>query len=251
MPGAVSVVVVLCLLEFFARTGLLPRSDFPPPSMMLATLAQQLGGAELWRAVGSTLQGWAYGLALAAVLAIPAGMLVGSSNLLYHALRAPIEFLRPIPAVALIPLAILLYGTGFTSKLFLVSFASFWPLFIQTLYGMRDVDPVADDTTRSFRLRRFERIRYLLLPTILPYVATGLRISSAVALILSVTSELVIGQPGLGRDINVARVGGDNVLMYALIIATGALGYVVNRVFARGQAWLLRWHPSYRPEEGA
>ena len=79
-------------------------------------------------------------------------MLVGSSRLLYRALRVPIEFLRPIPSVALIPLAVLVYGTGLQSKVFLAAFASFWPLFIQTLYGMQDVDPVLTDTAKSFGL---------------------------------------------------------------------------------------------------
>ena len=85
-------------------------------------------------------------------------MLVGSSRLAYRALRVPIEFLRPIPSVALIPLAVLVYGTGLESKVFLAAFASFWPLFMQTLYGVQDVDPVATDTARSFGLGRLERL---------------------------------------------------------------------------------------------
>ena len=85
---------------------------------------------------------------------MPAGILIGSSRWAYRALRVPIEFLRPIPSVALIPLAVLVYGTGLQSKVFLAAFASFWPMLIQTIYGVQDVDPVATDTARSFGLGR-------------------------------------------------------------------------------------------------
>ena len=193
-----------------------------------------------------TLQGWAIGLALAALIAIPSGIVIGSSRLLYHALRAVIEFLRPIPSVALIPLAVLIYGSGLESKVFLATFAATWPLLMQTLYGVQDVDPVATDTARSFGFGRARRLLWVTLPSAIPYIATGIRISAAVALILCVTAELVIGASGLGREINLARQGGAVDLMYALIIATGVLGWAMNAVFTRGERRVLHWHPSAR-----
>ena len=90
------------------------------------------------------------------------------------------------------------------------------------------------------------------LPSAVPYIATGLRIASAVALILTVTAELVIGSEGLGRSITVARSGGDVELMYALIIATGLLGLALNSLFVWGERRVLHWHPSQRRSaEGA
>jgi ABC-type nitrate/sulfonate/bicarbonate transport system permease component len=114
------------------------------------------------------------------------------------------------------------------------------------LYGVQDVDPVATDTARSFGFSRAQQLFRITLPSSLPYIATGLRIASAVSLILCVTAELVIGSSGLGRSINVARSGGDVKLMYALIIATGVLGLVLNSVLLAGEKHLLRWHPAYR-----
>jgi ABC-type nitrate/sulfonate/bicarbonate transport system permease component len=125
-------------------------------------------------------------------------------------------------------------------------FASFWPLFVQTLYGVRDVDPVATDTARSFGLGRVERLWRIKLPSAVPYIATGIRISSAVALILAVTAEIVIGSAGLGRAINVARSGGAVDLMYALIIATGVIGWLLNVAATRAERRVLHWHPSQR-----
>jgi ABC-type nitrate/sulfonate/bicarbonate transport system permease component len=248
LPWA-SVVGVLALFDLLPRIGVLPRDHFPPISETLGTLAEQLGEGSFWEAVANTLQGWALGLGIAAALAIPIGIVIGSSPLLYRAMRGLIEFLRPIPSVALIPLAILIYGTGLKSKVFLAAFASFWQLLVATLYGVQDVDPVATDTARSFGFSRLQRLFRVTLPSAIPYIATGLRIASAVSLILTVTAELVIGSAGLGRAINVARSGGNEELMYALIISTGILGLLLNAVFLRAERRLLHWHPSQRPGE--
>jgi ABC-type nitrate/sulfonate/bicarbonate transport system permease component len=245
----VSVVGVLVLFDVLPRIGILPRDHFPPISETLGTLLEQLGEASFWEAVGNTLQGWALGLAIAAALAIPIGIVIGSSRMLYRALRGLIEFLRPIPSVALIPLAILIYGTGLQSKVFLAAFACFWQLLVATLYGVQDVDPVATDTARSFGFSRVQRLFRVTLPSAVPYIATGLRIASAVSLILTVTAELVIGSAGLGRSINIARSGGNEELMYALILTTGVLGVLLNGIFVRAERRVLRWHPSQRPRE--
>src|SRR5687768_1117258 len=213
---------------------------------MFASLLEEAGTSSFWSAVANTLQGWALGLGIAMLIAIPAGIVLGSSRMLYRALRGVIEFLRPIPSVALIPLAILIYGTGLQSKVFLAAFASFWQLLVATLYGVQDVDPVATDTARSFGFSRAQRLFRVTLPSAVPYIATGLRIASAVSLILTVTAELVIGSAGLGRSINVARSGGNEELMYALIISTGVLGVLLNTIFVRAERRVLRWHPSQR-----
>jgi ABC-type nitrate/sulfonate/bicarbonate transport system permease component len=241
------VIGVVVLFDALPRIGALPRDHFPPITETLGTLAEQLGHESFWEAVYNTLQGWALGLAIAAALAIPVGIVIGSSGLLYRATRGLIEFLRPIPSVALIPLAILIYGTGLKSKVFLAAFASFWQLLVATLYGVQDIDPVASDTARSFGFSRLGRLFRVTLPSAVPYIATGLRIASAVSLILTVTAELVIGSAGLGRSINVARSGGNEELMYALIISTGILGLLLNAIFVRAERRVLHWHPSQRP----
>ena len=241
-----TVAVLLALWELVVRSGLIAETSIPVMSATAAELFSQLGQGAFWSAVADTLQGWALGLGIAAVLAIPLGVLIGSSRWTFRALRAPIEFLRPIPSVALIPAAVLIYGTGLESKVFLAAFASFWPLLIQTIYGVQDLDPVATDTAKSFGMGRAARLYRVTLPSAVPYIATGIRISSAVALILAVTAELVIGAPGLGRSINVARSGGNLEVMYALIVATGLLGWVLNIATTRGERRVLHWHPSQR-----
>jgi ABC-type nitrate/sulfonate/bicarbonate transport system permease component len=234
---------VLVVLELASRLELLPSRHFPPVTGMLARLAEEAQTGDFWTALLDTLRGWAIGFGLAIAIAVPLGLLLGSSAVFYRALRVPVEFLRPVPSVALIPLAILVYGTGLQSKVFLVLYGALWPLLVQTVYGVQDVDPVAKDTARVYRLTRWERISRLTLPTALPYMATGLRISAAIALILAVTAEIVIGAPGLGNAINRAQAGGAVELMYALIIATGLLGWGLNELFVRGERRALRSHP--------
>jgi ABC-type nitrate/sulfonate/bicarbonate transport system permease component len=243
---SVAVICVLALWQLVVGIGLLNQDHIPTMTATLSELGELLGESSFWSAVVSTLEGWALGLGIAAALAIPLGILVGSSPVVYRSVRFVVEFLRPIPSVALVPLAVLIYGVGLESKVFLAAFASFWPLFVQTLYGVQDVDPVATDTARSFGLGRFERLWRIKLPSAVPYIATGLRISSAVALILAVTAEIVIGSAGLGREINVARSSGAVEVMYALIITTGLLGWLLNIATTQAERRVLHWHPSHR-----
>jgi ABC-type nitrate/sulfonate/bicarbonate transport system permease component len=241
-----TVAAALGLGELVTRTGLVDPADVPPPTQVIDTLVSRLGTSELWHQIGDTLTAWALALAIAAALAVPLGILVGSSRLLYRALRVPIEFLRPIPSVALIPLAVLLYGNGLRSQVFLAVFACFWILLVQMLYGVRDVDPVATETARAFRVGRGARLVRVTLPGASPYLATGLRLACSASLVIVVTAELVIGTPGLGKAINVARFSGNVELTYALVLVTGLLGFGLNALFAALERRVLHWHPAQR-----
>src|SRR4051794_35130647 len=230
LQGVAAVLVLLAALELATALGLLPEQHFPLITDDLSTLVGQLGDGSFWHAVGQTLQTWAIGFAIAAVAGIVLGLLIGASEALYRATRILVEFLRPIPSVALIPLAVLVYGTGVKSAVFLAAFAAIWPVLVQAIYGVRDVDPVALDTARAFGFGAFDRVHLIMFPSAVAYVVTGLRIASSTAVILVVTAELVIGAPGLGKAINLAQSGNDLELMYALIIATGLLGWGLNSI---------------------
>jgi ABC-type nitrate/sulfonate/bicarbonate transport system permease component len=241
-----SAALALGALQALVGVGILPSRYFPSVPDLVAALGEQVRSGQFWAAVGQTLQGTVLGLLLAAVLAIPLGILIGVSEPLYRATRFLVEFLRPIPSVALIPLVVLVYGTGLQAKLFLVAFASFWPLLLQTMYGVRDVDPVARDTALAFGFNARRRLVLVTLPSALPFVATGLRIACTVALILAITAELVIGAPGLGRAIGTAQESGAVAATYALIAATGILGILVNGSLQYAERRVLGWHAAYR-----
>jgi ABC-type nitrate/sulfonate/bicarbonate transport system permease component len=241
-----SVAAALAIWEVVSRTGLISQTDLPSMSTTMRELWELMHTRAFWSDFLYTLRGWALGLAIATALAVPLGILLGSSDFAASAFRVPIEFLRPIPSAVVIPLLFLTFGTSLKSELFLAAFGAFWPLLVQTIYGVRDVDPVTIDTARSFGVGRFERLYRITLPSALPYVATGLRISSSVALILAFTAELFMGTPGLGQATNYASSYALTDQLYAIAIATGFLGLAIHLFMSGLERRVLRWHPSQR-----
>ncbi|QZZ33196.1 ABC transporter permease [Streptomyces sp. ST1015] len=246
MRGLAGVAGLAAVLETLPRTSLVSPDYLPPASTTVRALGNMLGEGSFWSALGDTLTGWGIGLAIAVVAGAVVGVIIGSVPLLRAATASTIEFLRPIPSVALIPVAVLLYGTDLRSKLLLVVYASFWQMLVQVLAGLHDVDPVARDTARSYRLSAWERIRYVLWPTALPYVMTGVRLAATVALVLAVTAELVIGSPGLGQELAVAQTSGAVPRVYALVLTTGLVGVAVNLAARTVERRVLHWHQSQR-----
>jgi ABC-type nitrate/sulfonate/bicarbonate transport system permease component len=241
-----SIAAALAAWELISRAGLISQNDLPAMSTSFGELWTLMQTAEFWKNFGYTVRGWALGLGIATALAVPLGILLGSSDFAARAFRVPIEFLRPIPSAVLIPLLFLTLGANLKSEIFLAAFGAFWPLLVQTMYGVRDVDPLTIDTGRSFGVGRLERLVRIKLPASLPYVATGLRISSTVALILAFTAELFMGTPGLGQAMNFAQSYGLNDQLYALALATGFLGLAVHFLMVWIERRLLHWHPSQR-----
>jgi ABC-type nitrate/sulfonate/bicarbonate transport system permease component len=242
----VSIAAALLLWELISRTGVINEKDLPSMSTTFKELWSLVQTGDFWVAFFQTVRGWALGLGVAAALAIPIGILLGTSDFAASAFRVPIEFLRPIPSAALIPLLFLTLGTTLKSEIFLAAFGAFWPLLVQTMYGVRDVDPLAIDTGRSFRVGGFDRLWRIKLPSAVPYIATGMRISSGVALILAFTAELFMGNPGLGQKVNFAQSFGLENQLYAYALATGFLGVAIHLLSTGVERRLLRWHPSLR-----
>lgn len=244
--GLVGTLAIVVLAEAAIRLGLLDERYVPPPSVLINELGSLIAQSSFWISVGQTLAGWGFGLLLAATIAIPLAVLIVSVDVVDRALRPIIEFLRPVPSVALIPVAILLFGVGSESKLFLVTFGAIWPLLIQTVIGLRDIDPTQLTTAKSYRVPRSDLILRVILPNAMPYIATGARIASTTALIVTIVAELIIGSAGLGRDISFAQASNATVTMYALIMTTGFLGLILNLLVLTIERRLLRWHPSHR-----
>lgn len=246
--GLIGIVAFLGLWELLPVLGLVQARYLPPASEVLIQLGRDLTLTAFWLAVGDTLLAWAIGLVLAVLLALVLGLVIGMSGFLRRFTYSTVEFLRPIPSVALIPLAVLMYGTGIESSLLLIIYACFWQVFIQVLYGVGDVDNVAMQTARSYGFSGVQRVRDVIFPTVLPYLMTGIRLGASVALILAITAELIIGSPGLGHEIMLAQSGGAIAGMYALIVATGLLGVVINLVMRAVEKRVLSWHASVRGE---
>lgn len=233
------------------RGGVFSATDFPPFSEIFRALIDELLGADGWRAVGNTLFSSVIGLAIAAAAAIPIGVMLASSQIAFRSTRLIVEFLRPIPPITIVPLAILLFGTQLEMKLLLIVFGCFWPILVQTMAGVLDVDPVLSDVTRTAGFSRMQRFRQLVLPTASPYIATGLRLAASFSVGLSIVAELIGGAPGLGLTIYQAQLAGQSgrALMFAVVILAATVGMAMEMVFRVAERRLLRWHESYRVVE--
>jgi ABC-type nitrate/sulfonate/bicarbonate transport system permease component len=245
LTGLAGLVILVQILPY---TGIVSTNYLPPSTDIGRALATELNDRAFWRALGSTMSGWAIGLAIAVGAGVVLGIVIGAIPALRAVTASTIEFMRPIPSVALIPLAVLMFGTELGSTLLLVVYASFWQILIQVIHGVQDVDPVAEETARSYGLGILARIRHVLWPTALPYVMTGIRLAAAVALVLAITAELIIGAPGLGNRIAVAQTSNAVPTMYALVVVTGLLGVGINVLARTVERRILAWHQSIRSE---
>ena len=248
LVGAGGVVAAAAAWEAAAQLGAFDTSAIPPLSDVLDALATELGSDAFWTALLRTIESTVLGFLIGVAIALPLGVILGLSPAAFRSTRFVVEFLKPIPVVAILPLVLLIYGTTLQMKLVLIAFGTVWPLLIQVLYGVRDVDPVVSDTARSFRMGRARRLTHVVLPSASPLIATGLRVGAVNALILSIVTELVGGAAGIGFEITRAQLAGNYPKLYALVLVTGLLGLALNTLMELPERRVLHWHPSHRVE---
>lgn len=247
--GVAGVLAFLLAWEAFGRSGAVHPALLPPPSAVLATLAVLLTDPAFLVDVLTTLASWAAAVALAVLLAVPAGLVLGSVAPVRTATRALVEFLRPVPSVALIPLVVVLLGRGPGTTVTLACYAAVWPLLVTTSHAMGEIDPVQTDTARVFGLSPARRLFTVALPHAAPFVMTALRVSAAIALVLVVSTELLgAGTGGVGRFVFLAGSGGGRMdAVLAGTLTVGLLGCAVN---AGSELVQRRWLGWDAPEPG-
>jgi ABC-type nitrate/sulfonate/bicarbonate transport system permease component len=248
--GALGIGVAICAMELVTKSGLVASRDVPPAFDIINLFFANVGTTYFWTVIGQTMIQWGIGFAIALAIAIPLGMAIGASELLWRALRPTIEFLRPVPPVAFLALLILLYGPSAKSAIILVVFGSMWSLLIQAVYGMRDRDEVMLDTARSLGIGSWRRLRSVTIPSVLPYLATGVRLGVAYALIGCISAEVLIGSPGLGKEVWLDFENGATTLAYSYILASGLIGLLLHLVSTRFEKRYLKWHYSQREVTG-
>lgn len=242
--GAIGVVSFLILAQLVGLT--IPQSVLPRISIVLEQTLRLADNGAFLRDFAATVEAWALGLGLTTVVAVPLGVILGSLPGVRFATRAIVEFLRPIPSVGLILLVSLVIGSGLRMTLTLIIYGCTWPILYNTITGLDDVDPVARETLRAFGFGRLPVIRRVALPSAAPFIATGIRIASAVALILDIGAGYVTGRingPGIGAFISDASSGaGNTTLILAATVWAGILGLVLNALMVFAERRLLPWH---------
>ncbi len=236
----------LAVCEVVGRSGIAPQEYLPPPSIVLTELVRLLGEPSFVLDVIATVLAWFIALGISAVVAVPAGLLLGSVPFLRNAVAAVVEFLRPIPSVALIPLVLVIAGGGPDSKIFLAVYAAVWPLLFNTIYALGEIDEGLLDSARAFNVSRRDVLLRITLPSVAPFVLTGLRLSASTALIVLISTEMLMGASGgIGHFIFLASSGAGRMdLVLAGTLVAGLLGYLINAGMAGLQRRWITWAPS-------
>jgi ABC-type nitrate/sulfonate/bicarbonate transport system permease component len=240
-PGFVLIAVLLALWEYASATRLIDPVSMPRVSVIAASWLRSVEGGPLLHAVLPTLGRIFAGFSLAVVVAVPLGLMMGSSPLVYRLLEPITELVRPIPSSAYIPVAILFLGIDNEMKVFVIFLACLFPVLLNTYGGVRGIDPVLIDTGRTFGISRLKALWQIVLPAALPSILTGMRISLGIALIVAVVAEMIAGNSGIGYFIldmqRIFRVPE----MFAGIFTLGILGFAINFVFLKIEGRLLHW----------
>lgn len=240
VAGVLVVVGILVVWELVVATELIKTVSVPRVSEVFVAWGEIIADGSLVEVVLSTLKRMFAGFALATAMAIPLGLLMGSSRFA-HALLEPItELMRPIPSPAYIPIAILLLGIGDPMKIAVVVTASLFPILLNTYQGVINLDRSLINTGRTLGASRPYITRRIALPAALPSILTGMRISLGVSFIVVVVAEMIAGGSGLGYFILNAQRSFLVAEMYAGIFTLAVLGYSFNRIFIAIEGSVLR-----------
>jgi len=219
--------LLLAILEAWLRAH--GASDaLAPPSAALQAFAGALRDGSLWQATLFTLGSAGLGLALGSLLGLLGGIALGLSPRAARMSFLSVEVLRPVPSVALIPLAMLVFGFGLRMEVSVVAFATFWPMLVLAQAAARQVEPRLLEVAMALQLSPTERVRKIVIPSMVPRLFVALRLCVAIALVVAVTVEIAANPHGMGYAIMIAQQSLDPALMLAWLFWIGVLGYAIN-----------------------
>jgi NitT/TauT family transport system permease protein/sulfonate transport system permease protein len=238
LDGALFIVALLLVWELIVRFSRI--HDVPSPSVIALEIwiNRETMALELLR----TLQRAGVGLVLSIVTMIPAGIVIGRSIVIAEIVEPVIEVLRPLPTPAIVPIVMLIAGIGDSAKIVVVFYGAAFPILLNTIDGVRALHPMFTDTARSLRLTRFETFALIDLPAALPQIMAGIRTSVSIAILISVTAEMLLSTNGIGVFILQSQERFRIADCMGGIIVIAAASFAVNTAWHRLDRWLLRWH---------
>lgn len=215
---------------------------FPP----LSEIVDVFAGTWLFDEVGTvlvpTLRTFAAGYAISIVLGIAAGLLLAAGRKVADFVDPLLEFLRALPAIALVPVFVSVLGVGTTMQVSIVVFVSVWPILLNTFDGVRGIDLVARETASSFRVAPWHRLVRVTLPGASPQIVAGARVGLSLSLIAVIVTEMVTPSHGVGAFTKSAQMSFDLTAMWTAILLMGLVGYALNLLFVLLEKRMLRWH---------
>jgi NitT/TauT family transport system permease protein len=231
-------VAVLLALEVWTRMVHLQSDALAPPSAVAAAMAEAFSDGTILIATRDTLTAAFAGLLTGGVVGLALGIALGLISVLDRLMEATIEALRPIPSIALLPIALIALGFGYRMEIVVVGFACVWPMLILSRAAVRDIEPRLIEVARALRLSATDRVTKIILPAALPRIFLAFRLTAGIAVIVAVTVEITINPIGLGAGIMTAQQALRPDLMLAYLVWIGIVGSALNSTLLLAQR---RW----------
>jgi len=238
-------IVLLAVLVFWAIGDLygMFNSDVIPPILDVgAALGTVFQRTEFLPSLWLTIRDSLFSVIIATSLAIPLGLLIGMSSKIELSTRVLLDFGRTFPMIALIPIFILLIGTNHIMKIVITSMACFFPILVQTIYGARRLDTTVEDTVTSFQIPAMMRFTRVVFPSAMPYIATGIRLSLSISILVAIAVEVFTQVPGIGSLIGLAQTYNETAVAFLYVIIAGLAGVSVTGLWDLLETRLLAWH---------
>ena len=242
LNGFLFLLGLLGVWELVAEAGWVNPLIVPPFSKILSSFFSLIESGQIPWQILASLKRSVVGYLLAAAIFIPLGVLMGLFDAFHRGLEVIIEMLRPIPPPVVVPVAMLFFGLEDEMKIFVICFSCAWPILLNTIDGVRNIDRVLIDTARTFGLSRQRIMWRVIVPACSPQIMTGLRVSLPIMLILVVISEMVGSTDGIGYFILDSQRRFKVAQMYAGMLALAILGYGLNQLFNLLSRLFLPWH---------
>jgi ABC-type nitrate/sulfonate/bicarbonate transport system permease component len=237
-------IVMLLIWQAAAQARWVNPIFFPSPGRILEVLWQQVRAGAIWEPLGATSMRMLVGWAAALVLGISLGALISSSHAVSEYLESSLEFLRTLPASAVLPFFVAFLGLTPQMIMAIIVFGAIWPVLLSSLHGFRSLEPRLVEVGSCFGLTRWEQLVKIKIPSAIPDILAGARVSLAFALILAIVAEMLSSQQGLGYSILLASRSFKSADLYAGIVILGAVGLVCAVALTTFESRLLRWRPS-------
>ncbi|HVZ31081.1 MAG TPA: ABC transporter permease [Polyangiaceae bacterium] len=238
-----AILVFLTLWEIAPRVGLISASYVPPFSVVAARLANGLLSGELVQHLVASLSRSLAGFALALGVGLPLGFALGWFQKFERFVDPLVQLIRQVPALALLPLFIMLLGVGELSKIVIIFYGAQWAIQLNTVSGVKNVDPLLIKLARSLGLSRSDLFRKIVLPAALPTIFTGLRLSATRCILIIVMAEMMGGKAGIGYVLKSSEYSYDIVTMYAAIMLLSLLGLATNYLLVALERHFTGWKP--------
>jgi NitT/TauT family transport system permease protein len=236
-----AVVALALVWEVFPRLGLVNSIFLPPLSEVLADWWQLLRSGQLWEHTEASLIRSLSGFAIAIAITIPLGLVIGWYKPVANLLNPLLEIFRNTAALALLPVFVLILGLGETSKIAIITYACAWPILLNTISGVRTVDPLLIKSARSLGLGPLRLFQKVVLPAAVPTIFTGIRLAGAYSILILIAAEMVGAKSGLGYLINYAQYNFAVTDMYAGIITISTIGLLVNQLLITLERRFSTW----------